>query len=57
MSRRDRRDHGPFGPNGGRGIMTYYFWLGQDAEFYEQFEDLEDYEAHLENEEMKALGY
>jgi hypothetical protein len=33
-----------------------YFWLGEEAEDYD-FETIEDYEAHLEHEEMTRLGY
>lgn len=39
--------------------MTYYFWLGEDAEQWHEIErDFEgDWDAWRENEEMTRLGY
>jgi len=39
--------------------MMFYFWLGEDAEEWNQIaEDFEgDWDAWRENEEMTRLGY
>lgn len=39
--------------------MTYYFWLGVDAEEFNEIEEAYEgnWDAYREDEEMRRLGY